>query len=192
MSTEQSGSAAPQENSVQPETNPNDKVAYDTYRRALNELKKSKEQLKQFEEERVKSHEQKMREQQEWKALAEAKSAQAEHLEKTLKEQQEQIVNGMKYQEFEKHLGGKLKNKDYATFIDFDKIVINPETRQIDAESVKGVVSNFVKEHAPLVEFSNGAKMPNEASRNANFSGKVPTEMSIDEIKNELKKIGKV
>jgi hypothetical protein len=181
-----------QTNSVQSDVQTNDKVAYDTYRRVLSEAKKLKEQLKAFEEEKVKSHEQKLKEQNEWKALAEAKTAQAEQLEKLYKEQNEQIVNGMKYQEFEKHLGGKLKNKDYATFIDFDKIVMNPETRRIDDESVKGVVSNFVKNHSHLVEFYNGAKMPNEASKSASFSGKAPNEMSIDEIKNELKKIGKI
>lgn len=192
MSTDQSISDATQTNSVQSDQQTNDKVAYDTYRRVLNEAKKLRDQLKLVEEEKAKSHEQKLKEQNEWKALAEAKSAQAEQLEKLYKEQQEQIVNGMKYQEFEKHLGGKLKNKDYATFIDFDKIVMNPETRRIDDESVKGVVSNFVKEHSHLVEFYNGAKLPNEASKNTSFNGKAPTEMSIDEIKNELKRIGKV
>lgn len=192
MSTEQVASGAPQENSVQLENQNKDSVSYDTYRRLLNEAKKLKEQVKLIEEEKAKSHEQKLREQNEWKALAEAKTAQAEHLEKAFREQQEQIVNGMKYQEFEKHLGGKLKNKDYATFIDFDKIVINPETKQIDSESVKTVVSGFVKEHSSLVEFSSGAKMPNEASKNVSFSAKAPNEMSIDEIKSELKKIGKI
>lgn len=192
MSTENAASGAPQENSVQLENQTKDSVSYDTYRRLLNEAKKLKEQVKLQEEEKAKSHEQKLREQQEWKALAEAKSAQAEHLEKAFREQQEQIVNGMKYQEFEKHLGGKLKNKDYATFIDFEKIVINPETKQIDSESVKSVVSSFVKEHAPLVEFANGAKMPNEASKSVNFNAKSPEKMTVEEIEAELRKLGKI
>ncbi len=105
MSTENVASGEPQANSVQLENQTKDQVAYDTYRRVLNEAKKYKEELRQVKEAEQKSHEQKLREQQEWKALAEAKSAQAEQLEKTLREQQEQIVNGMKYQEFEKHYG---------------------------------------------------------------------------------------
>lgn len=186
MSDQNVGSASTQEPSGQSETNSNDKVAYDTYRRVLAEAKKLKDQVKLYEEEKVKSHEQKLKEQNEWKALAEAKSAQAEHLEKAFKEQQEQIVNGMKYQEFEKHLGGRLKNRDYATFIDFDKIVINPETKQIDAESVKGVVSGFVKEHSSLVEFSGGAKMPNEAGKTATFGGKSVSQMTPAEIRDYI------
>ena len=172
MSDQNVGSASTQEPSGQPETNSNDKVAYDTYRRVLAEAKKLKDQVKLYEEEKSKGHEQKLKEQNEWKALAEAKSAQAEQLEKALKEQQEQIVNGMKYQEFEKHLGGRLKSRDYATFIDFDKIVINPETKQIDQDSAKSVVSQFVKEHSSLVEFATG-KLPNGAPKqfegNASF-----------------------
>jgi 4-alpha-glucanotransferase len=183
MSDQNAGSASTQESSGSTETNPNDKVAYDTYRRVLAEAKKLKDQVKLYEEEKTKSHEQKLKEQNEWKALAEAKSAQADHLEKAFKEQQEQIVNGMKYQEFEKHLGGRLKNRDYATFIDFDKIVINPETKQIDAESVKGVVSGFVKEHSSLVEFSGSARMPNEAAKSAAFGTKPVEKMTPAELR---------
>jgi hypothetical protein len=193
MSDQNAGSASTQEPSGQSETNSNDKVAYDTYRRVLAEAKKLKDQVRLYEEEKAKSHEQKLKEQNEWKALAEAKSAQAEQLEKAFKEQQEQIVNGMKYQEFEKHLGGRLKNRDYATFIDFDKIVINPETKQIDSESVKGVVSQFVKEHSSLVEFQGGAKLPNEAAKSAAFGAKPVEKMTPSELREyiiEQAKIG--
>jgi 4-alpha-glucanotransferase len=183
MSDQNVGSASTQESSGQPEQNSNDKVAYDTYRRVLAEAKKLKDQVKLYEEEKSKSHEQKLKEQNEWKALAEAKSAQADHLEKAFKEQQEQIVNGMKYQEFEKHLGGRLKNRDYATFIDFDKIVINPETKQIDQDSAKSVVSQFVKEHSSLVEFSGSARMPNEAAKSAVFGTKPVEKMTPAELR---------
>jgi hypothetical protein len=166
MSTENVDSVNPQANSVQPETANQDKVAYDTYKRVLNEAKKLKEQVKQFEDDRVRSHESKLKEQNEWKVLAETYQQQLEQTKSVLNEQEQSIVNGMKYQEFEKHLGGKLKNKDYATFIEFDKIVMNPETKRIDDESVKGVVSAFVKQHAHLVEFAGGQRMPNEAARN--------------------------
>ncbi|MCS6281446.1 MAG: hypothetical protein HUM72_12510 [Dolichospermum sp.] len=186
MSDQNVGSASTQEPSGQPETNSSDKVAYDTYRRVLAEAKKLKDQVKLYEEEKVKGHEQKLKEQNEWKALAEAKSAQAEQLEKAFKEQQEQIVNGMKFQEFEKHLGGKLKNRDYATFIDFDKIVINPDTKQIDQDSAKSVVSQFVKEHSSLVEFSGGIRMPNEAAKSAVFGAKPFDKMTPAEMRDYI------
>lgn len=179
MSESNAGSAAPQESSGSTEKETlQDKVAYETYRRVLAEAKKYKDQAKLLEDEKNKNHESKLKENNEWKALAEAKAAQVESLEKAYREQNEQIVNGMKYQQFEKHLGGKLKDQDYATFIDFDKIVINPETKRVDDESVKGVVSEFVKKHAHLVEFQSGKRMPNEAAISGSFSG----EKNIDKM----------
>jgi hypothetical protein len=172
MSNPNDGSAAPQDASGSPEKESlQDKVAYETYRRVLAEAKKYKDQNKLLEDEKNKNHESKLKENNEWKALAEAKTSQVDSLERAYKEQNEQIVNGMKYQEFEKHLGGKLKDKDYATFIDFDKIVINPETKRVDDESVKGVVSDFVKRHSHLVEFQNGKRMPNEAASSGSITG---------------------
>lgn len=183
MSNQDVGSASTQETSGQPEqTQANDKVAYDTYRRVLSEAKKLKEQVKLYEEEKAKSHENKLKEQNEWKALAETYQQQLHEKSRILQEQEQSIVNGMKYQEFEKHLGGRLKNKDYATFIEFEKIVMNPETKRIDEESVKGVVSNFVKQHSHLVEFVGGAKMPNEAARpSGSIGAKSIQEMSPKE-----------
>lgn len=179
MSESNAGGAAPQESSGSTEKETlQDKVAYETYRRVLAEAKKYKDQAKLLEDEKNKNHESKLKENNEWKALAEAKAAQVESLEKAYREQNEQIVNGMKYQQFEKHLGGKLKDQDYATFIDFDKIVINPETKRVDDESVKGVVSEFVKKHAHLVEFQSGKRMPNEAAISGSFSG----EKNIDKM----------
>ena len=193
MSTEVNAvSDAPQTTSGQPE-NSQDKVAYDTYRRVLSEAKKLKDELRLIKEQEQKSHETKLKEQNEWKALAEAKSGQVEHLEKAFKDQNEQIVNGMKYQEFEKHLGGRLKDRDYATFIDFDKIVINPETKQIDAESVKGVVAEFVKKHSPLVEFQGAAKIPNVAgSSPSNFGSKSLDKMDSKEFADYIIEQGKL
>jgi len=190
MSTENVGSASTQESSGQSEKETNDKVSYDTYRRVLSEAKKLKEKLSALEEEKAKTHENKLREQNEWKALAEAKSAEAEKLKSLYTETQEQIVNGLKYQEFEKHLGGKLKSQDYATFVPFEKIVINPETRRVDEESVKSVVAEFVKTHPVLVEFNSGARMPNEAAKSGNSVSKPIDKLSTEEIMNELKRIG--
>lgn len=187
MSESNAGSASTQESSGSTETKDQDKVAYETYKRVLSEAKKYKDQLKALEEERNKANEQKLKDQNEWKTLAESKAAEAEKLSSLLKEQEQSIVNGMKYQEFEKHLGGKLKNKDYATFIEFDKIAFNPETKRVDDESVKAVVSQFVKQHSHLVEFGSG-KMPNEAASTASFGPKKPEEMSKKELEEFLLK----
>lgn len=192
MSTDNAASGAPQESSGQPENQSNDRVSYDTYRKVLNETKKLREAFKQVEEEKQRLSEQKLREQNEYKILWEQEKSKAEKLSSVLAEQEISIVNGMKYQEFEKHLGGKLKDQDYATFVPFDKIVINPETKRVDEESVKGAVADFVKKHSNLVEFQSGAKLPNEAARPGSIGTKPLEEMSSSDIMNELRKIGKL
>lgn len=192
MSDQNAGSASTQESSGSTENQNNDKVAYETYRRVLSEAKKLKDQVKLYEDERSKGQENKLKEQNEWKVLAESYQKRLEETSHRLNEQEASIVNGMKYQEFEKHLGGRLKNKDYATFIEFEKIVMNPETKRVDDESVKGVVASFVKNHSHLVEFGDGRRLPNEAAKNASFGSKSPSDMTTKELEDELRKMGKL
>lgn len=189
MSDQNAGSATTQENSVPTETTNQDKVAYDTYKRVLSEAKKLKDQVRAFEEERNTGKEAKLKEQNEWQKLADSYKSQLDEKSKNLTELNEQVVNGMKFQEFEKHLGGRLRDKDYATFIDFDRIVLNPETRRVDDESVKGVVSDFVKKHSNLVDFDNGKRLPNEAAKGSNNfnAGKKIEDMNAKELEEYIK-----
>ena len=189
MSDQNAGSAATQENSVPTETTNQDKVAYETYKRVLSEAKKLKDQVRAFEEERNVGKEAKLKEQNEWQKLADSYKSQLDEKSKNLTELNEQVVNGMKFQEFEKHLGGRLRDKDYATFIDFDRIVLNPETKRVDDESVKGVVSDFVKRHSNLVDFDNGKRLPNEAAKGSNNfkAGKKIEDMNAKELEDYIK-----
>lgn len=192
MSDQNAGSASTQEPVVQPDAT-NGKVSYETYQKVLNEAKKAKELAKTLAEEKAKNDEKALADQQQWKVLFEQTKAQLDQTKSVLSEQEKSIVNGLKYQEFEKHLGGKLKNRDYATFIDFEKIAINPESRTVDEESVKSVVNEFLKSHSPLVEFGSGAKLPNNAG--AGFDSKKEIsfkEMTTSQIEEELRKLGKI
>ena len=184
MSDQNAGSASTQEPVVQPDAT-NGKVSYETYQKVLNEAKKAKELAKHLAEEKAKNDEKALADQQQWKVLFEQTKAQLDQTKSVLSEQEKSIVNGLKYQEFEKHLGGKLKNRDYATFIDFEKIAINPESRTVDEESVKSVVNEFLKSHSPLVEFGSGAKLPNNAG--AGFGNKPVAELH-DMTKEDLEK----
>lgn len=189
MSDSKSGSANNQEPVVQdPKTK--DTVSHETYMRVLAEAKKNKDKAKELQDAMDKANEKTLQEQNQWKTLADSYKSQLDQTKVKLDDQEKSIVNGMKYQEFEKHLGGRLKDRDYATFIEFEKIAINPETNTIDSDSVKGVVADFVKKHSGLVEFTNSAKMPNQAPKSATFGPKPVSEMTSDEIANELKKLG--
>lgn len=189
MSTENAASGTSQDSSGTSENKSNDKVAYETYVKAIGEVKKLKDKLKDLESQAQSSNEEKLKEQNKFKDLADIYKKQLDEKNAKLEEQDKAITNGLKYQEFEKHLGGRLKNKDYATFVEFDKIVINPETQMVDESSAKSVVASFVKEHSHLVEFKSG-KLPNDAAGSiGTFNGKDPAEMSSAELKEALKKL---
>lgn len=185
MSESNVGSATTSEPVVQKDDSQTGKVSYETYKKVLEEAKKQKELARTLAEEKAKNDEKALAEQQQWKVLAEQYKQQLEQTKSVLSEQEKSIVNGLKYQEFEKHLGGRLKNKDYASFIEFEKIAINPESRTVDEESVKAVVNEFLKQHSPLVEFQSGAKIPQGAG--AGF-GSRPTESLSEMTKEQLEK----
>lgn len=190
--SDQSGSAD-QTNSVQSEIK--DVVKYETYSRVLGEAKKLKEKVREYEAALQQSQEAKLKEQNDWKTLAEQYKSKLDQTAKTLEEQDRAIVNGLKLQEFEKRLNGKLKKRDYASFVDFEKIVLNPETRSIDADSVDTVISEFVKEHSALVDFGTQARLPNQAANNFAPKGKSISEMSVKETEEymlELHRQGKI
>lgn len=195
MSDQVGSGAASQENGVQSETKSNDVVKYETYNRVLSEAKKLKEKVKEYETVLEQSKEQKLKEQNEWKALAEQYKSKLDETQNILQHQEQSIVNGIKYQEFEKHLGGKLKKQDYATFVPFDRIILNPETKSVDPESVKAVVADFIKEHSSLVDFPAAGKLPNQAAQSFVPQGKRVEEMDVKELEKymlQLAALGKI
>ena len=182
-----------QANGVHTETRPvNDVVKYETYNKVLTEAKKLKDKVKEYETVLQQSQEQKLKEQNEYKLLWEQEKTKAQHLSTVLNEQEKSIINGLKYHEFEKHLGGKLKDKEYATFVDFEKIILNPETKQVDEDSVKVVAADFVKKHSSLVEFQNAGKLPNQAASNYIPTSKPVSEMTSEELSKHILKLAEL
>jgi hypothetical protein len=189
--SEQSPDSVPVEVASSEKDKSQDKVAYETYRSLLNEAKTAKEKVKVLEAAQKLQTESKMKEQNEWKALAEAKELEAKNLSDKLNGLESTITESIKLNAFQKHLGGKIKSDEYYQFVDTNSIAYNPETKRVDDESVKKVVAEFVKRHASLVEFKTG-KMPNEAASNISTKQKNYSEMSTDEIEAELRKLGRI
>lgn len=195
MSEESTGSAQSNASGAAAVVN-DDKVAYSTYSRVLSEAKKSKDRLEQLEKQLATEKESKLKEQNEWKTLAELKAKEAAELAEKLSERDRALQDGLKYEAFSRHLGGKLKHSSYANHIDFSKIVINPETGAIEENSVKSVVAEFVKDHAALVDFGSNGKLPNAAAKSAAVTGeKSVAEMSKEELEKQILeqwKLGKI
>lgn len=73
----------------------------------------------------------------------------------------EAITNFKKAAAFEKVLGGKIKHDAYWSHVDFDKIVVNPESGQIDGQSLKTAAESFLETHKELVDFGANPNLPN-------------------------------
>jgi hypothetical protein len=187
---EQLGSADSQQSSGAVESK-QDKVAYETYQKVLAEAKAAKERAKAAESQLQQYSESKLKEQNDWKALAEQKEKSLAETTQRLSELESTIVESVKLSAFQRHLGGKIKDEAYYSFVPVESIVYNPETKKVDEDSVKAAVSDFVKRHSSLVEFKQG-KMPNVAPQDARFAPKDPSKMEKDEIIAELRKFGKI
>lgn len=192
MSTDkQEPVAQPVTSGVSQDSTQKDSVSYETYLKVLGEAKKTKERLKALEDQASQAQEKTLADQNEWKKLAETYKTKLSETTKTLKQQEESIVNGMKYQEFTKALGGTLKSDDYATFIPFEKISFNPDTKSVDGLSVKSAVEEFMAKHSGLVNFGSG-RMPNVNSTTGTSYNKEPSQMTTQELENELRKLGNI
>lgn len=186
---EQQASGEPQQSSGAVESK--DKVAYESYQKAVKEMQLAKERAKAAEAQLQQLQEGKLKEQNDWKALAEQKEKTLAETTQRLNELESTIVESVKLSAFQRHLGGKIKDEAYYSFVPVDSIVYNPETKKVDEESVKSAVSEFVKRHASLVEFKQG-KMPNEASSGSRVPGKSFEQMTTQELEAELRKLGKI
>jgi hypothetical protein len=167
-----------------------DSVAYETYRRAMGELKSAQARLKEIELANQAANENKLKENNEWKLLAESKEkSHAEILEKYM-DLESTIVNSYKINAVQKLIGGKIKDEAYYQFIDTDGIAFNPETKTIDQDSAQLAASKFTKRHRDLIDFGTN-KMPNEAAVSTKFGDKNVENMSMQEIEAALRKLGK-
>lgn len=158
-----------------------DAVAYETYKRLVAQRKADQEKLKAQEErlkkldeieaEKQRLEEDKLKTDGNWKALLESREEKLKTLEEELNQTKSkveqyntQFVEAAKLQALTDALGGTLKHPSYFNLVDTDKILTNPETGEIDGESVKKYASSFLQEHKELIAFSK-PKMPDGAPK---------------------------
>lgn len=89
------------------------------------------------------------------------------HTKQELGNKEDSILNLRKASAFERELGGKLKNNKYWNMVDFNEIAINPESGEIDKDSLKAYAGDFVKSHKELVDFGAAGNLPNGSHNGA-------------------------
>lgn len=147
------GGAGDQAGGAKADKDEKNTVSYDTYSKVMDELKETQRKLKDIETTSQKSIEEKLKEQGDWKTLAEAREKTAKELEDKLNSTNNAIHDSIKLNAFQKHLGGKLKSDKYFDFVETSEIAFDPTTKKVDEASVKSVVAKFLKEHSHLVDF---------------------------------------
>lgn len=158
-----------------------DTVDYKTHKRLLSQHKESQKkakeledqlkELSEFKEKHAKAEEAKLREEGNWTKLLEQReekiSSLSEQLQKINEENdsyKKNLDDMIKLNAFQSALGGRLKKDEYFSFVDTDKIVINPETREIDRDSLSKYANEFTNSFKELIEFSS-AKLPDGAPK---------------------------
>ena len=149
--------------------------ATSTNERLLNQYKDAKGKLqgfKQKEEEALtlqkQQEEERLRKEGNLQVLLDQRDEQIKMLQSdlsTVKEElgnkDESILNLKKASAFEKQIGGKIKNGKYWNLVDFNSIAVNPETGEIDKDSLAQYAGEFVKDHQALVDFGSTGNLPN-------------------------------
>lgn len=151
-----------------------DKVSLDTHRRTLASLKNTQLRLKELEQRAAEweskqrdAEEKVLQEKGEWSKLVELKTKQLMEMQAKLAEREAQenalkrtLFDAAKLQAVRERLPGQLIRSEYAQFIDIDKVIMNPETNEIDEDSVAVVADEFVRAHSGLLK-RDSRQLPN-------------------------------
>lgn len=164
----------------------NDKVSYDTYSRVLGKLKKTEQEMGEYrsvvqkfqEQQRLKEEEDliKQNDFESFKSLKERELAEAQkrmsELESSLSKKDQMILNTHKLTAFYDKIPGKIKKREYLSFVPLDQIEINPETFEVDEDSLMKTVNGFMQNHGSDLVDMKKISMPSEAA-DPNAPGKI-------------------
>jgi len=164
-----------------------DTVKYETYQRVLSEAKNAKERLKILEAEKQETYEKSLKEQNEYKLLWEQSEKTKKEIGIEHAELKGLINKSIKVAAFQKFIGGKVKNDRYLDFANIEGIIIDPETGKVVEESAKLVAAEYMRDHSALIDLRT-AKMPNESATEFRIGNKPVSEMTSEQIENELRK----
>lgn len=148
-----------------------DNVSFDTHKRLLRQTKNTqsenqelKQQLADIQAQDEARAQDALAKNQEWKQLADRREEKIVQLEKTITDNDDHLDKSVKLQAFLNKVPGKLSDA-YFGHVPLDKIAMNPDTREVDSESVELVVNDFLKDHGRLIDRNDSKKLPSDASR---------------------------
>lgn len=160
-----------------PASGESDKVAYETYQKALREKKNAQEKLNELSsklstyEAKLKQEEElKLKEKEDFKSLLQLREKELGEFKSKYEQTQSAIVEGMKFNAFKKSLSGDLDEAFYP-LVDLSSIPTDPNTNLPDEASIKKAAQEFEQKYARIIERPSNARLPNNAASQT----KVPT-----------------
>jgi len=147
-------------------------VSYETHKRLLGEKKKLQDRLEQVETQWKAKTEQEMKAQNQYKELYESTLKDRESLNSKLGEQEKRWNDAIKLDSFMQSMGSRKIEPKYASFINLDGILLDPESGSIDSVSVQREVDRICREYPEIIK---GAvqvhNMPGDPPRNPLLHG---------------------
>jgi DNA repair exonuclease SbcCD ATPase subunit len=163
--------------------------------KALAEIKAEKESVRR-EQDRLK--EEQMLKQGKVEKVLEMKQQQWEQKEKkyqeeldkerSLRTETESTLEGAtKLQAFFDKLPGKLKHRDYIAHVELENIIADPETGEIDDESLQKEVNKFMEKHKDLVDTKSFKSLPGQYPSGPGYvTAKTFKDLPLKDMRKEL------
>jgi len=143
---------------------PKDTVAYETHRKLLSEKKTLQERLEKLEADQKALEEKKLKENNEWQAIAKLKEEEAKKAREEALNLKQGLEAGLKMSAILRAIDGDIEEQFYP-LVDTSKIVINPETGLPDPSSVDAYAKEFVTKYGKVISRNDGINLPNQAPR---------------------------
>jgi len=145
-------------------------VPYEKIEQAVNQTKRAKEKLQATEaqlqallKEKEDREKQELEQQGNYKKMLELREKEVSETKQRLSELEARWNNSMKLSAVMSKLPGRVEKSQYLSFIDLEKVVIDPETNEVDTASAELAASEFVKSFPELIK-TEGKKLPNNGA----------------------------
>lgn len=152
-------------------------ISYSTHKRLLSQRKADQEKMRDLEKkletfnneiENAKNAE--LEKQGEYKKLLESRNGELEKYKNDNSLLATELTNTWKKQAFFGKLKGKLRKPEYEKFVDYSNIALDPETKQVDDESVGLAVNSFMESYSDLLETADVKTLPSHAPQSGSIN----------------------
>jgi chromosome segregation ATPase len=102
--------------------------------------------------------------QAQYKELADRYKSQLEEVKQEKGQLESNFLDAHKLNAFRERLPGAIKKSEYYSFVNLDKIIVDPDSKQIVEDSVDELVNDFITQYPDLYTARDSKKLPSDAA----------------------------